>query len=150
MGSPISRIVTTSPLSPSWFGQLPTLAESEEWVAHYAANRTQGRRAVGGAFHITTHRVLFEPNTMESGMGGRAWSCWRDQIVAAGIEPRRFSLLELFSGGLVDRLLLELADGRRELFVINGLATRFEEIRSILGVPIAQRELPSARLVKRT
>jgi hypothetical protein len=140
--------VTSQPLSPSWFGPLPKLAEGEEWVAHYAANRAQGKRAVGGALHITTLRTLFEPNTMESGMGGRAWSCWRDQIVAAGIEPGRFSLLELFSGGLVDRMLLELSDGRRELFVINQLGTRFEEIRSILGVPIAQRALPKARVLK--
>ena len=81
-------------------------------------------------------------------MGGRAWSCWRDEIVAAGIEPGRFSLFELFSGGLADRMLLELENERRELFVINGLATRFEEIRSILGVPIAQRALPKARVIK--
>jgi hypothetical protein len=136
------------PLSPSWFGPLPALGEGEEWVAHYAANRTQGKRAVGGALHITTRRALFLPNTMESGMGGRAWECGREEIVAAGIEPGRFSLFELFSGGLTDRLLLELTDGRRELFVINALNARFEEIRSILGVPIAQRALPKARVVK--
>jgi hypothetical protein len=137
------------PLPPAWFGPLPPLPPGEDWVAHYAANRTQGKRAVGGALHITTMRALFQPNTMESGMGGRAWSCARDQIVSAGIEPRRFSLFELFSGALVDRLLLELSNGGRELFVINGLAARFEEIRAILGVPIAQRELPNARVVKR-
>jgi hypothetical protein len=140
--------VTTQPLSTSWFGPLPVLAEGEEWVAHYAANRTQGKRAVGGALHITTLRMLFEPNTMESGMGGRAWSCWRDEIVAAGIHPGRFSLLELFSGGIVDRMLLELKNGRRELFVLNNLGKSFEEIRAILGVPIAQRALPKARVIK--
>jgi hypothetical protein len=85
---------------------------------------------------------------MEAGMGGRPWSCARDEIVAAGVEPRRFSLLELFSGGLTDRLLLELNDGRRELFVINSVGARFEEIRSLLGVPIAQRALPNARVIK--
>lgn len=136
------------PLPQSWFGPLPTLPEGEEWVAHYAANRTQGKRAVGGALHLTTRRALFEPNTMESGLGGRPWSCSRDEIVAAGIQPRRFSLFELFSGGLVDRLLLELKDGGRELFVINGLGARFEEIRAILGVPLAQRQLPNARVIK--
>lgn len=63
--------------------------------------------------------------------------------------PREFALLELFSGGLSDRLLLELTDGRRELFVVNDLGARFEEIRAILGVPIAQRSLPKARVIKR-
>jgi len=57
-------------------------------------------------------------------------------------------LLELFSGGLADRLLLELKDGRRELFVINQLRTRFEEIRSILDVPSRNAELPKALVIK--
>ena len=140
--------MTTPPGPTSWFGPLPALPDGEQWVAHFAANRTQGKRAVGGALHITTVRALFQPNQMESGMGGRPWSCARKEIVAAGIQPRRFSLLELFSGGLTDRLLLQLEDGRRELFVINHLATRFEEIRAILGVPLAQSELPNARVIK--
>lgn len=141
--------MSSQPLSPSWFGPLPPLPEGEQWVAHYAANRTQGKRAVGGTLHITTNRVMFQPNSMEFRMGGNAWTCSRTELVGAGIEPRRFALLELFSGALVDRLALVLNNGRRELFVVNAIAARFEEIRSLLGVPIAQGALPNARIVSR-
>jgi hypothetical protein len=133
----------------SWFGPLPAIPYGDEWLAHYPANRTQGKRAVGGSLHITKRSAIFQPNAMELRMGGNAWSCPRDEIIAAGIEPRRFSLFELFSGGFADRLLLELEAGVRELFVISDIAARFEEIRSILGVPIAQRGLPNARVIKR-
>ena len=140
--------MTGDRLRVEWYGPRPELPDGEAFVVSYAANRTQGKRAVGGALHITTRRVLFQPNSMESSLGGNPWSCTRDAVLGAGIQPRRFSLRELFSGGLVDRLVLVLVDGGRELFVVNGIKTRLDEICSSLGVPIATDELPSARVIK--
>ena len=140
--------MTGDRLRAEWYGPKPALPEGEAFVVSYAANRTQGKRAVGGALHITTRRVLFQPNSMELSLGGNPWSCTRDHVLGAGIQPRRFSLLELFSGGLANRLVLVLTDGRRELFVVNFIKTRLEEICTALGVPVATDELANARVVK--
>ena len=47
-----------SELPAYWFGAPPELRDGEQWVAHHPANRTQGKRAVGGGLHFTTQRLL--------------------------------------------------------------------------------------------
>jgi hypothetical protein len=115
-----------------WFGPPPTLADDESWVAHFAANRTQGKRAVGGGLHLTTHRLLFCPNIVDGKLGGKSWSCATAEIASVGVERRRFSLLELFSGALSDRLRLDFRDGRREFFVVAQPRQRAAELRELL------------------
>lgn len=132
-----------------WFGPPPTLvADDERWILHLAANRTQGRRAVGGGLHVTTYRLLFCPNVIDARLGGQAWSCAHAEIGAIGIQPRRFSLLELFSGGLVERLRFDLVDGRSEMFVTSKPQQRASELRDLLGLPDAGATLPTMRVIK--
>ena len=133
-------------LPENWFGPPPELADGERWVSHHAANRTQGRRAVGGGFHVTTQRLLFSPNVIDRKLLGRAWSCVLTDVVSVGVQPRRFSLLELFSGGLVDRLRVDLRDGGRELFVVNKPEQLAARLREQLNVPEPGGDLPVARV----
>ena len=131
-----------------WFGPPPVMVDDERWVSHLAANRSQGKRAVGGGLHLTTQRLLFSPNVIDARLGGKPWSCALSEIASVGIERGRFSLLELFSGGLRDRLRVDLHDGRRERFVVASPAQRAAELRDRLQVPESGAELPSARVVE--
>jgi hypothetical protein len=124
--------MSSSDLPRWWFGPAPELLPDERWVAHHAANRSQGKRAVGGGLHFTTHRALFCPNAIDARLGGEAWSCALAEITGAGVEPARYSLLELFSGGLRERLRLDLRDGREELFVVSSPVERATEIQALL------------------
>jgi len=145
---------TSTPLPEKWFGPPPVLLDGESWVSHHAANRTQGKRAVGGGLHYTTHRLLFTPNVIDARLGGKPWSCSLHDVQALGIEPRSFSLLELFSGGLAERMRLELRDGTRELFVIRKPAERITELAALLEAAdkdsqVAPSPLPEMRVVDR-
>ncbi|MFT4628809.1 MAG: hypothetical protein ACI8PZ_007505 [Myxococcota bacterium] len=82
------------------------------------ANRTQGRRAVGGSLDVADGHLWFRPNAFEAMLGGEAADIALDRIAGVGVEPARWSPLELFSGGLRSRVRVELADGSRELFVV--------------------------------
>ncbi|CAN5908486.1 hypothetical protein BH11MYX2_BH11MYX2_11700 [soil metagenome] len=132
-----------------WFGAPPTLHPDERFVASYPANRTQGKRAVGGGLHLTTQRLRFCPNVLDVRLGGRPWECAHAEITAAGVEPGRFSLLELFSGGLAKRLRIHLGD-RIEYFVIRHPADRAAELSALLGgtLPTGRVDLPAARVIK--
>ena len=131
-----------------WFGPPPVLADNERWITHLAANRSQGKRAVGGGLHLSTHRLLFTPNLIDATLGGKSWACARPEIASVGIEPGRFSPLELFSGGLYDRLRVDLTDGRRELFVVADPKQRAATLRELLQAPEPGAELPVARVIK--
>ncbi len=131
-----------------WFGPPPELAADEHWVVHLAANRSQGKRAVGGGLHLTTQRLLFSPNVIDAKLGGKPWSCALPEILSVGVERSRFSLLELFSGGLTDRLRLDLRDGGRELFVVRDPEQRAAELRELLHAPESAAELPAARVIE--
>ena len=129
-------------------GPPPPLADNERWLVELAANRTQGKRAVGGALRLTNKRLLFTPNLVESKLGGKPWSCVCPDIVSVGITHRRYSLFELFSGGLVDRLRIDLRNGRTELFVVSDPAQRAAEFRELLNVPEPGGKLPVARVLE--
>jgi hypothetical protein len=114
-----------------WFGAPPELSPGEHFEASYPANRSQGKHAVGGGLHFTNTRVLFTPNTIDASMGGKKWSCRLVDISAVGVEPGRFALTELFSGGLRARLRIEQKSGETDLFVISGpeaVAASFETL----------------------
>lgn len=142
-----------SELPAYWFGAPPELRDGEQWVAHHPANRTQGKRAVGGGLHFTTQRLLFSPNVIDSRLGGKCWECELGEIEGLGVQPGKFRITELFSGGLAERLRVELSADRTELFVISAPAQRAAELQHLLaGVRSASAAtvpLPSARVVKR-
>ncbi len=137
----------TQPLPEYWFGPPPSLAEDERWVAHFPANRTQGKRAVGGGLHLTTARLLFSPNAIDARLGGKPWACTRDQVASIGVEPGRFAFRELFSGGLRPRVRIDLAGGGCELFVVARADERAAELRELLDVPAPASEIPTAVVV---
>lgn len=101
-----------------WFGPPPELAAGEAFQLNVPANRTQGKRAVGGGLHVTNFRVMFTPNVVDASLGGKAWSCPLHEIAMVRVEPGRFALTELFSGGLRSRLCIEERSGEVNLFVV--------------------------------
>lgn len=82
------------------------------------ANRTQGRRAVGGSLDLCDGLLVFRPNAFDRALGGEPVDIALAQVVDVGIEPGRLSPMEFFSGGLRSRLRVQLADGTTELFVV--------------------------------
>ena len=123
------------PLPRLWFGPPPELEAGEEWVAHYAANRTQGKRAVGGGLHFTNQRVLFCPNAVDRSLGGQPWECAVAEVSSVSAEPGRFSLAEIFSGGLRTRLRIDLRNGATQLFVVARVAEAQEKLNAVLAAP---------------
>lgn len=115
-----------------WFGPPPALVDDERWIAHVPGNRSQGKRAVGGGLHVTSKRLLFTPNIVDAKLGGKAWYCALADVESVGIEPGRISLFELFSGGLRDRLAIQLRDGSRELFVVDQPAVLVDQLRALV------------------
>jgi hypothetical protein len=148
--SPCYPRAVSDPLPRYWFGPPPELGPDEKFVSSYPANRTQGKRAVGGGLHLTTQRILFCPNAIDSRFGGKPWECAHADITGVGVEPGRFSILELFSGALAKRLRVHLGD-RVEYFVIKQPEDRAAELNAMLGgeLPSSPSDLPSARVVKR-
>src|SRR5665647_1413536 len=96
-----------TPPPTTWFGPPPELLPDERWWSYAAANRAQGKRAVGGRLHVTTQRLLFLPNVIDARLGGKPWSCALAEVGNVCVEPGRFALTELFSGGLRDRLRID-------------------------------------------
>src|ERR1051325_9657973 len=88
----------------SWFNR-PVLDDGETVVKSYPANHTQGKRAVGGKLFLTTRRLVFVPNRLDSRMGGQIWEASRCIIRRVGRVGPHFSIVELFSGALRSRLI---------------------------------------------
>ncbi len=117
------------PLPRWWFGAPPSLRLDECFIESHPANRTQGKRAVGGGLHLTNLRVYFTPNVLDAAMGGQRWECGLDQLQSAGVEPARLAFSELFSGGVRSRLRLTQRDAQAQLFVVSRpaeVALRFQ------------------------
>lgn len=107
-----------------WIGS-PVLGASETVVWRKLANRTQGRRAIGGCLYLTETRLLFIPNHLDAMTGGKRWETPLTHVRAIGREDPDGGL---FSGGLRTRLRLD-TDAGPELFVINDL----DEVITTLG-----------------
>ncbi|MFC6013473.1 hypothetical protein [Nocardia lasii] len=111
-----------------WIGS-PALDASEHVVWEQLANRTQGRRAVGGRLHLTETRLLFVPNHLDAATGGKRWETRVSEVRGIGKEAPDGGL---FSGGLRTRLRLDTDKGT-ELFVIGEIdevIARLEAARS--------------------
>jgi hypothetical protein len=91
--------------------------------------------------------VLFCPNRIDASLGGESWECRLTEIASLGIEPGRFSLLDLFSGGLRARLRIN-----RDLFVIASPDAKVAELRALVTAQTGTAppaDLPPARIVER-
>lgn len=89
--------------------------DGEQVLAWWSANRTQGRRAVGGALFLTDARLVFCPSRLDHGLGGRAWTSDLREVGGVDVCPRTGTL---FDGGLVDRLRVHLRTAAAELYVV--------------------------------
>jgi len=114
-----------------WFNN-PTLNEGELIALAYPANHTQNRRAVGGKLFVTNQRLLFIPNKVDDKLGGLPIDVSHDAISTFFVKEREFSIKELFSGGLFERLGVRLSDGSEHLFVISKVEEGLEQIMEVI------------------
>lgn len=98
----------------------------------WSANRTQhAQRAVGGRLFLTTHRLVFEPNTVDAALAGRPWAAALEDIDHAGVTG--IDLSQFFGGGLRRRLMVVFEDGTDALFVVNAAARKAAAITAAAG-----------------
>jgi len=111
----------------------PSLNDGESIAIEFAANRTQGWRAVGGKVWLTSSRVLFVPNAVDTSTGGKGFECGRGAVSGVDVAPATLAGVP-FSGGLRRRLRLRLLDGSEELFVVDGADALCARIVTELGL----------------
>ncbi len=97
----------------------PELEPSEQVLLRKAANRSQGRRSVGGRLTVTDRRLMFKPTIFDSLLFGKAWSANRDEVAGVGAADR---------GGMRKRLCVRTSDGDEQLFVVNKLDDLIREL----------------------
>lgn len=106
-----------------WFRN-PPLLRDEVVLWSCWANRLQTRlRAVGGTLILTSKRLLFVANRLESQFGGTDVAIPRDSIV--GVAAERFGLVRP-AGGLRQGVCFALSDGSKERFMINKVGARID------------------------
>jgi len=108
------------------------LEDGETVVWEKRANHTAGVRAVGGKLYLTDRRLVFESRGL--GRGGKLWSTPLSEVARVTVADRDLS--GVFSGGLTNRLRVELASGDEELFVVRKVA----EVAKDLSEAAAIRE----------
>lgn len=96
----------------------------------WLANRSQGRRAVGGALFLTNARLVFHPHRFDQLTGGKSRDLAFVDIDVVDVEPATGSL---FDGGLRDRLRVQPRDGETELFVVDSLTRVLETVHAQLS-----------------
>ncbi len=97
----------------------PDLQPQETVLATINANRTQGRRAVGGRLFLTTTHLRFVAHRFDRMLGGRDLAILRREISSASVADRS-GVGDVFAGGTRRRLQVD-ARGSVELFVVNRL-----------------------------
>lgn len=109
-----------------------------EIVQHsWLANHTQhAQRAVGGRLFLTTHRLVFEPNTFDAALAGQHWTVPLGTIDHAGVT--RVDLRQFFGGGLRRRLVVVFKDDTDALFVAKGAARKAAAITALSSAPPAR------------
>jgi len=94
------------------------LRDSESLISRSRANRTVGRRSLGGRLYLTDQRLVFEPHLIDRLVSrGRVLDVVLTNVAAVDVAPRGAGL---FDGGLFrERLRVQLTDGADELFVVS-------------------------------
>jgi hypothetical protein len=106
------------------------LESGETFVWEKRANHTAGIRAVGGKLYLTDRRLVFESHRI--GRGGKLWSTPLSEVARVTVADR--DLTGVFSGGLTNRLRVELAGGEEELFVVRKVAEVAKELSEAAAV----------------
>lgn len=110
---------------------MPALQAGEPVIWQKLANRQQGTsRAVGGRLCLTKFALYFQPSRFDALFHGLTWKADLRQISKVGIEPRDGNP---FSGGIRERLRIDLVDGSTEVFVVNGLNEVLDRLQRMIG-----------------
>ena len=113
-------------------GRMCMKSTKAEWVV--LANRTQNEwRAVGGNLTATNGKLIFKPNIIDRNLGGDFLELRLDEIASIGKCKKEIAIKHLFSGGLRDRLSIQLRNGKEELFVVNNLETVIAELSRMIS-----------------
>ncbi len=110
-----------------WVPQTPLEAGEVEHLA-ILANHSVGWRAIGGKLVATDGRLMFRPNRVDRGLGGKVWTAPLAQIVGLGKKPRTY---HPFNGGLRTRLSVVTSDAVEHLFVINRLDEHLARLHAL-------------------
>ena len=107
---------------------LPGEVVQDAWLANHTQH---AQRAVGGRLFLTSHRLLFEPNSIDAALAGQPWAAPLGSIDRAGVTG--IDLSQFFGGGLRRRLVVAFTDGSEALFVVNGAARKAAAITAAAG-----------------
>jgi hypothetical protein len=102
--------------------------ETIRWKA--LANRVVGQWATsGGQLVVTDRRVFFQPNRFGLATRRKSWECPINGVKGIEIVDRDRAVL---AGGMRKRLGVKTASGD-EVFVVNHLEEKMDELRTLLG-----------------
>jgi hypothetical protein len=101
------------------------LMDSEKLLWEKFANRTQGRRSVGGRLYLTNTRLIFQPHRLDAALNGQSWIAPLNQIQEVVVEPPDGGR---FNGGMRTRLLIR-TDAGTDHFVVNHVETAVDQIK---------------------
>jgi len=123
-----------------WHGELP-LNEGERVLYSTRANRTAGRRAIGGRLVVTNQRIAFVPNRVEqhisaeSGLLEGSWVTDHDNVDDVRVSPRQIKVSTIFSGEWRTGVWVELRSGAGQRFLVPRATQAIAEIRDALSGP---------------
>ena len=115
-----------------WFN-MPILTEGEDLQFEILANHTQSKRAVGGKIFVTSERLLFAPNRLDSLTGGLTVDIAISTVLGATKSPPVYSLSEMFSGAFRSRLCLHTERDGDRFFVVNQLEKTIQRFGEYLA-----------------
>lgn len=94
------------------------------------ANHTSSdMRAVGGKLMVVGDSLVFRPHWFDEAFDAAELTLRLADVESFEVEGR--NLGHAFSGGLRKRLAVVTRDGRRELFVVNGVDKTADELRRL-------------------
>lgn len=97
------------------------------------ANFVSGFINRGGHLTVSDTELRFEPNRVERLLRAEGFTVPCDRITDLSVTDTDISPRGLFSGGLRRRLAIDLADGRRLLFVVPDVDEAATEIDAVLS-----------------
>ncbi len=115
------------------------LNDGERVLYAKRANRTAGRRAVGGRLIATDERIAFVPNRFEKratadlNLVDGGWVTERDNVDDVRLAPRRIGLSTIFSGEWRTGVLVSVKSGVDQRFLVPQATEASAEILAALA-----------------
>lgn len=113
----------------SWLIPEPKLNADERVLWRKPGSITL-RTAVGGTLYVTSARILFVPNRLNTHRNRQVREWPLPAVQSVDVQGRDFTA---YTGGMHNRLRLTLATGEHLLFVIKGLGRSVAELQDIIG-----------------